>query len=109
MLAPRKWPRHYAAEIAALPAAEREAALARVPQDLRDWVAELIHEEVVLGPRRRRMRRRARVRMAAEIVRLPTRAERREALARVRRAARPAVAEIVQRLWARREHAVPAL
>lgn len=33
-----KRPRHYAAEILRLPEAERQAALARVPAELRDWV-----------------------------------------------------------------------
>lgn len=38
-----KWPRHYAAEIIALPSREeRDAALERVPSHLRAWVRELV-------------------------------------------------------------------
>jgi len=39
-----KRPRHYAAEIIALPKAERRAALAQVPAELRDWVRHLIED-----------------------------------------------------------------
>lgn len=40
-----KWPRHYAAEIIALPSTEeRDAALERVPSHLRAWVRELVDD-----------------------------------------------------------------
>lgn len=42
-----KRPRHYAAEIIALPTAEREAAFARVPTHLRQWVRDLVADHAM--------------------------------------------------------------
>jgi hypothetical protein len=43
---PEKRPRHYAAELLALPRAERRAALDQVPEALRSWVRELVTDHI---------------------------------------------------------------
>ncbi len=52
-----KRPRQYAAEILDRPEADRPAALAKVPEPLRDWVRSYVHRGSGAGPIRKRLKK----------------------------------------------------
>jgi hypothetical protein len=87
-------PRHYAADILALPAHERPAALGRVPKHLRRFVLEYIHDTMSIA-------RIVNV-AAAKIAKIEQRAERNRALESVPPMFRERVIQIVVEIFKKR-------
>ena len=93
-------PRHYAADILALPAHERPAALGRVPKHLRRFVLEYIHDTMSIA-------RIVNV-AAAKIAKIEQRAERNRALESVPPMFRERVIQIVVEIFKNRARATGA-